>query len=200
VTLMEHGLTPSSIAARMVAISSPEAPQAALAAGLLAVGSQFIGTIEDSARLLVEIADAPEGAQQRAQTIVKTYREERRLLAGFGHHLHRPDDPRSPKLIAVAREHGFGGRYIEALLTLASAVDAAAGRHITINATGAIGAILLELGIPLAAVRGIAIVSRAAGLVGHIQEERERPIARFIWDLAEREIEHRAGPKASKET
>lgn len=195
VALMEHGLTPSAIAARMVAMSSPEASQAAIAAGLLAVGSQFIGTIEDSARLLSELIDAPEGVEARASAVVKRYRDERRLLPGFGHHLHRPDDPRSPRLIEVAREHGVAGRYVDALLILAKAVDAAAGRHITINATGAIGALLSEIGIPLGAIRGIAVVSRAAGLVGHIQEEAAQPIARFIWDLAEHQVEHRAGPK-----
>ncbi len=196
VTLMEHGLTPSAIAARMIALSSPEATQAAIAAGLLAVGSQFIGTIEDSARLLIEIADAPDGVTAAAASLVARFRAEKKLVPGFGHHLHRPDDPRTPRLLELAREHGFAGRYVDALLVLATTVDKAAGRHITINATGAVGAILVELGIPLTAIRGIAVVSRAAGLVGHVQEELTQPIGRFIWDLAEHEIDHRAGPAA----
>jgi citrate synthase len=33
-------------------------------------------------------------------------------------------------------------------------------------------------------MRGIAVVSRAAGLVGHIREEQLDPAARHIWDLA----------------
>ena len=194
VTLMEHGLTPSAIAARMVALSSPEATQAAIAAGLLAVGSQFIGTIEDSARLLIEIAAAPDGVEAAAAGTVARFRTDKKLLPGFGHHLHRPDDPRTPRLLELAREHGFAGRYVNALLVLAAAVDKAANRHITINATGAVGAILAELGVPLSAIRGIAVVSRAAGLVGHVQEELTEPVGRFIWDLAEHEVEHRAGP------
>ena len=193
VTIMEHGLTPTAITARMIALSSPEALQAAVAAGILGVGSKFIGTIEDSARLLVEIADAPEGADARAAAVVQRHRDSHQLVPGFGHHLHRPDDPRTPRILDVARENGAAGRYVDALLVLAKAVDAAAGRHITINATGAIGAVLSEIGIPLDSIRGIAVISRAAGLVAHIQEEREKPIARFIWELAEQKIEHTAG-------
>ena len=51
------------------------------------------------------------------------------------------------------------------------------GRHITINATGAIAAVLLEIGIPAAIARGIAVVSRAGGLVAQLNEERETHIA-----------------------
>ena len=52
VTLMEHGLTPSAIAARMVYASTPESLQAGVSAGLLAVGSVFVGTMEGCAALI----------------------------------------------------------------------------------------------------------------------------------------------------
>ncbi|MGF7161557.1 citrate synthase [Rhodoligotrophos appendicifer] len=190
VTLMEHGLTPSAITTRMIALSSPEAPQAAVAAGLLAVGSQFIGTIEDSARLLQALVAGKGSLEEQARETVMRYRQEKRLLPGFGHHLHRPDDPRTPVILAVAREHGLAGRHVDALMILGKTVDEAAGRHITINVTGAIGAILSDMEIPVDIIRGIAVISRAAGLVGHIKEERESPAARFIWELAEEHVHH----------
>ena len=62
------------------------------------------------------------------------------------------------------------------------------GRHITINATAGVAALLGEIGIPQKIVRGIAIVSRSAGLVGHILEESRKPSAAFIRETVEEAI------------
>jgi len=191
VTLMEHGLTPSAIAARMVYLSAPEAIQAALAAGLLAVGGTFAGTMEGCAALLEDILAAPEGEAARAKAIAQQAREAGRPVPGFGHPQHRPDDPRSPKLIALAEEAGVPGHHIRALRHLAREVDAARGRHVTINATGAIAALLGEIGIPREVMRGVAVVSRSAGLVGHLLEERQDPAARYLWERAEAEVQYK---------
>ena len=184
VTLMEHGLTPSAIAARLVYGSGPEALQAGVAAGLLAVASQFVGTMELAAKLLGEIVADPAGMDAAARRIAKSYRREKRPMPGFGHHLHKPDDPRTPRLLALAEAEGVEGRHIRALRTLGAEVDRAAGRHITINATGAIAAVLSEIGIEPAIMRGFALISRAAGLVAHIREEQQNPAMRTIWDAA----------------
>ncbi len=182
VTLMEHGLTPSAITTRLIYDSAPEALQSAVAAGLLGVGSTFIGTMEGCAALIDEMLDAPEGVDARAAAIADRCRAERRPIHGFGHPIHKPDDPRSPRLFEIALAEGVPGRHIAALQTLSREIDRAYGRHLTINATGAIAAVLGEIGIPQPVMRGIAVISRAAGLVGHIFEEREQPIARHIWD------------------
>ena len=185
VTLMEHGLTPSVIATRMIYNSCPEAVQAAVAAGLLGVGSTFIGTMEGCAKLLGEILAAPEGEASRSKQIAQRLRAAKLPVPGFGHPMHKPDDPRSPRLLGLAEEAGVPGNHIRALRLLAADVDAACGRHLTINATGAVAALLGEIGVPQEVMRGIAVVSRSAGLVGHIREEQLDPAARFIWEMTE---------------
>src|SRR6202158_5893783 len=75
VTLMEHGLTPSAIVSRLIYDSCPEAVQAAVAAGLLGVGSTFIGTMEGCAANLEEILSASEGEAGRAKAIARRFRE-----------------------------------------------------------------------------------------------------------------------------
>ncbi len=192
IVLMEHGLTPSAIATRMVYASAPEALQAGVAAGLLAVGSQFVGTMELTAKLLAEIIDDPAGIEAAAERIAKAYRAERRPMPGFGHHLHKPDDPRPPRLFAIAEANGVPGRHIAALRALGAAVDAAAGRHVTINATGAIAAVLSEIEVPWEIMRGFAVISRAAGLVAHIAEENQRPAARLIWSTVDKAVPYEA--------
>jgi citrate synthase len=185
VTLMEHGLTPSAIVTRLIYDSAPEALQSAVAAGLLGVGSTFVGTMEGCNALIDEMLAAPEGVQARAVQIAQRFREQRRALPGFGHPIHKPDDPRTPKLFEVALREGAIGQHIAALQTLSVEVDKAWGRHLTINATGAIAAVLGEIGMPQAVMRGIAVISRSAGLVGHILEESENSTARWIWHTVE---------------
>lgn len=185
VTLMEHGLTPSAVAARMLYTSAPEAMQAAIAGGLLGVGSLFVGTVEGAAALLEEILADDAGIEAAARRIARAHRAAHRPVPGFGHPVHKPDDPRPPRLFAVAEAEGLAGRHLEALRALAAAVDEAAGRHVTVNATGAIAACLGDAGVPAAIMRGLAVLARCAGLVGHVLEEQEAPAMRAMWEAAE---------------
>src|SRR5690606_17995899 len=174
ITLMEHGLTPSAIATRVVYMSAPENLQGAVAAGLMAVGSSFVGTMENCSQLLDQILRADDPAAE-ARAIVQTHRQASKPLPGFGHHLHKPDDPRSIKLLQLARaEPDLQGKWVGALELLARTVDEVYGRHITINATGAVAALLGEIGIPTTLMRGFAVISRAARSEEHTSELQSR--------------------------
>jgi len=188
VTLMEHGITPSSIATRLIYHSAPDSLQSAVAAGLLGVGSTYIGTMERCAIYLDEILKGAERGIERARSIAEMHFRERTPVHGFGHPFHKPDDPRTQKMIDVALEEGVSGRHIEALRILSHEVDEVYGRHITINATGASAALLGEISIPLKIMRGVAVVSRSAGLVGHILEESGTPSAPHIWEAVNQAI------------
>lgn len=188
IVLMEHGLTPSAIATRLIYMSAPENLQGAVSAGLLAVGSSFVGTMENCARLLDRIMAASD-PDAEAQAIARECKAQKSAVPGFGHHLHKPVDPRAYKLLELARaEPDLAGRHVRALETLSKAVDEVAGRPITINATGAVAALLGEIGVPAGVMRGFAVISRAAGLVAHIVEEQQSPSGRFIWDTVEHAI------------
>lgn len=187
VALMEHGLTPSALAARLVYSSASEAMQGAVAAGLLGVGSRFVGTVEGCAELLARIAAAAEPAAE-ASRVVDEHRAARAPLPGFGHDQHTPDDPRTPRLFELARARGVAGRHIVAVEVLSRTLDRAVGKHITINATGAVAAALADCGVPPHIMRGFALIARCAGLVGHIREEQQKPAMRSIWAAAERAV------------
>lgn len=188
VALMEHGLTPSALSTRLTYTSAPEAMQGAVAAGLLGVGSLFVGTVEGCAALLARMLAAGDGLDTEAHRIAGEHRAARRPLPGFGHPHHKPDDPRSLSLFALARDRGIAGRHVEAVHALSRAVDSAYGRHITINVTGAVAAVLGDCGVPAEIMRGFALIARCAGLVGHIHEEQRHPAMRAIWDAAEKAV------------
>jgi citrate synthase len=190
VTLMEHGFTPSALIARLAAESVPDQIQVSIGAGLLAIGSVHAGTMEGCAALLAAGVDEADTDGWCRRTVAE-HRQRKEAVPGFGHALHKPDDPRTPPLLRTARENGLDGRYVQLLLKLSSVIDETAGRHVTINATGALAALLLEIGIPGEIVRAIAVVSRCAGLVGHILEEQQTDSARHLVKLARETIPYR---------
>jgi citrate synthase len=195
VTLMEHGLTPSAIAARLVYASSPENLQSGVSAGLLAIGTVFVGTSEGCAELIGRLLAFPAGERAAAATeIVKEHRAARRPVPGFGHPMFKPDDPRAQRLLEFAAEIGLAKDHVAALRTLSQAVDSVYGRHLTINATGAIAAVLGEIGLPAQILRGIAIISRCAGLVAHLREEQLSPTMTPIWEAAEAAVPYSEEP------
>ena len=179
VALMEHGLTPSTLAARLVHDGAPEGMQGPVAAGLLAVGSRFLGTVEDAARLLQQLAvdGADEGSLRRRVRQIATAGGR---VPGLGHNLHDRADLRVEALVGVASSNGVAG-----ITCRRSELQRVAGdelaRPLIVNAAGAVGAIVSDLGYPPPVARGLAIVARAAGLVAHVVDEMATPSGRRLW-------------------
>jgi len=190
VTLVEHGMTPSTIAARMTYLGAPESLQGAVAAGILGLGGRFGGTVEDIARILqTRLGAAPLEADLRqvARDVVEEHRSAKRLIPGIGHPEHKDIDPRVPRLFEVAAANGLSGRHVELVRLIGDEASTALGRKLPVNATGAIGAIASELEIPWQVCRGLAVMARAIGIVAHLQEEVADPLATEIWSRVEEE-------------
>jgi citrate synthase len=182
VTLVEHGVTPSALVARLTYLGAPEAMQAAVAGGLLGLGSVFVGSMEGVAKLCTEAFAA--GTPDVAAILTRYAR-----VPGLGHPLHKPVDPRTVRLFDIARETGFYGRYCRLM------EDIGRQKNLVLNATGAIGALACELGLDWRCVRGLGVMARAVGLVGHILEEAREPMAEEIWRRVEEEASAHLKPK-----
>ncbi len=190
VTLVEHGLTPSALAARLTYLGAPEALQAAVAAGLLGLGSVFVGSVEGSAKMLYDAMPKPDDKADLAALavqIVNQFEASRTIVPGIGHPIHKPIDPRTPRLIELARETGFEGPYVRLVQLVAAEAGKRKGRALPCNATGILGALCCEMGFDWRICRGLGVMARAVGLVGHILEESRRPIARDLWLRTEEE-------------
>lgn len=195
VSLADHGLTPSALAARLTYTGAPESLQGAIAAGLLGGGSVFLGPVEDTARFLHGITTAlpaapmgEEDMERAAEAAVRAAIESGQRVPGLGHPIHRDADPRTPRLYQLAEEAGLVGPHLRLLRMVSDAHRRITNRGLPINGAGAAGAALADLGFPPTVVRGFALLARTAGLVAHLAEESERPIGMPLW----KEIDRRA--------
>jgi citrate synthase len=190
VILVEHGITPSSLATRFTYCGAPEAVQAAVAAGLLGLGSVFVGSLDNAAKLLQEtipVNTSPSDPKAKAAEIVSSYRARKEIIPGIGHPFHKPIDPRSVALFEVARETGYYGPYVELMDAIGKEATLQSGRPLPLNVTGAMAAVASEMGIPWKICRGLAVAARAVGLVGHILEEMRQPMAETLYLRIEHE-------------
>ena len=191
VALADHGFTPTAIAARLTYLSAPESLQGALAAGLLGGGSRFLGVTEDCGRFLAAVlADGvPEddaGFDALALAAVTKARAEKKFVPGLGHPVHKKEDPRTPALIRIAEEEGLRGPHLRLFEAIGRVHPQVLNRTLPLNGAGVCGAALADLGLPVDLLRGFALLARAAGLLGHLAEERRNPIGMDVYLTVDR--------------
>jgi citrate synthase len=192
VAIAEHGLVPSVVASRMTLAAAPEALQGAVAAGILGCGSVILGSAESAARLFTAIAarvpgESPETA---ARLLLGELRTARKPVPGYGHPLHKAQDPRVSRLLAVATESGLAGRHVEIAALVERLVPEIWNRSLAMNVSGAIAAVLLDAGYPLLAVKGVPLLARTASLIAHLTEEQQRPIGFVLADQGSSAVDY----------
>jgi citrate synthase len=194
VALAEHGLVPSVVAARMTYAAAPEALQGAVAAGLLGCGSVVLGSAEIAGQFYAKcVADAREtgdGLHDVAVRQITLWRQHTKAVPGFGHPQHAGGDPRANRLLDMADERGASGEHVAMMRALKAALPETIGRDLPINVNAAIPSIMLDIGFPLAALKGIGLLCRTAGLIGHLTEEAERPIGFILSGAAAKAIKY----------
>jgi citrate synthase len=199
-SLAEHGLVPSVIAARMTYAAAPEALQGAVSAGLLGCGSVVLGSAEAAGHFYVDcVSDWQESggsARDAAVRGIQRLRAEKLAIPGFGHPQHADGDPRANLLLKLAEERGVAGQHVEMLYAIREALPEVIGRELPVNVNGPIPAVMLDVGWPLAALKGLALLCRTGGLVAHLTEEAERPIGFILSGKAAEAIEY-DGPESA---
>jgi citrate synthase len=201
VALADHGLTPSAIAARLTLTGAPESIQGALAAGLLGGGSRYLGVTEDCGRFLDEalaehVADGGElpttdaAFDELARVAVQARRAAGGYVPGLGHPVHKDGDPRTPVLLRIADEEGVRGPHLRLFEAVGRVHPEIIGRTLPLNGAGVCGAALADLGIPIGILRGVALLARAAGLLGHLAEELRQPIGGRIYENVDRAADY----------
>jgi citrate synthase len=182
VAIAEHGMMPTSVAARMTLAADPGSLQGAVAAGILGAGPVVLGTSEECARLL-ELGQEP-------MEIARATHEAGGKVPGFGHPVHKPVDPRAERILELADERGVSGPHVARARALREAVAEVWGKPLTMNVAMPIAAVMLDLGFPSVAVKAVPILARTAGLLAHLAEEREQPLGFLMARAAEEAVEY----------
>ena len=191
VAIAEHGLVPSVQAARMTLAAAPDAMQGAVAAGILGCGSVILGASEDAGRLFLRVdalaRDKGLDLKDAAGLVVRELRAQKQAIPGYGHPLHKARDPRVAALFAVAREAGTSGRFPSIAEAIETVLPEITGRDLRLNVSAAIPAVLLDVGFPAEALKGVPMLARTAGLIAHLTEELAAPIGFALSYQATRE-------------
>jgi citrate synthase len=197
VSIAEHGMMPTNVAARMTLAADPGSLQGAVAAGILGCGPVVLGTSEACARLLEEAQEkvAAGGAPAAvAGEIAGAIRASGGKVPGFGHPVHRPLDPRAERILDLADGRRVSGPHVLLARCLRDAVAEAWGKPLTMNVSMPIAAVMLDLGFSSAAVKAVPILARTAGLLAHLAEERQRPLGFLMAGKAEEAVEYEREP------
>ncbi|MEO8308052.1 MAG: citryl-CoA lyase [Pseudomonadota bacterium] len=201
VAIAEHGLVPSVQAARMTYAAAPEALQGAVAAGILGCGSVILGAAESSGKMLSEVVTRAGVAQVVARArelnleaaatdVIKELRAARKPIPGYGHPLHKGEDPRATRLFAVATEAGLPDLHRKAAKQVEALLPELTGKALVMNVSAAIPAVLLDAGFPVGALKGVPILARTASLVAHLLEEQTKPIGFVLSHAAAEAIDY----------
>ena len=177
VSSVDHGITPPSCIGVINSASTGAPVNAALAAGILCINQFHGGAIENCMKILHEadlmIKVNNLTMDEACEKLLKTYKDKKKRLEGFGHRVHT-NDPRTKKLFEIAKECGISGRFIEILKTLERKIDSSSGKKLPINVDGAIAGLLCEMDFKPDIANAFFIIARIPGLLAHIQEEKSR--------------------------
>ena len=186
VSSIDHGATPpSALSARTVA-STGGTLSAAVAAGIMSINDHHGGAITKCAQQLKHIANRADEddctLQAAAAAQLAQWKTQGIRMSGFGHRIHTAD-PRTSRLLHLAREAGAFGTHCETAEAV-EACFAAAGKSLPINVDGAIGAVLGDLGFEPEVMNGLFMIARVPGLVSHVREEQSRmkPMRKVVPD------------------
>ncbi len=202
VTIAEHGMMPTNVAARMTLAADPGSLQGAVAAGILGCGPVILGTAESCAQLLEEAQEKVASGEDPAAVAVEITRAVHASgarMPGFGHPVHRPLDPRAERVLELADSRGVSGPHVLLARCLRDGVATAWGKPLTMNVSMPIAAVMLDLGFPAAAVKAVPILARTGGLLAHLAEEQQQPLGFLMAAKAEEAIKYERGAQDEPE-
>ncbi|WP_456400139.1 citryl-CoA lyase [Persephonella sp.] len=183
VSLVEHSIAPPSIISARAVASGGNSLHVGVGAGILAFGEYHGGAIEGAMRFFQENVD------KKPDEIVKSYFNNKIRIPGYGHRYYKEFDPRSVKMLEIAKEKGFYGRHCKFAEEIEKEIEKIKGKKLVMNVDGSAGAILSDMGFDWRIGKGLFIIGRIPGIVAHVYEELiyEKPFSKRLDEEKEAE-------------
>ena len=169
VACVDHGVTPPSAQAVIMAASTRAPYEVAIANGISAITDVHGGAGMKAAKFFMECVKRG-GDEDVVRNVIKEYMLLGKKIEGMGHRIHTKD-PRRDVLWEIASKTGIAGKHVEISRKLSNIFKEVRGIDLPINVDGVIGAIVADMGMEPIMAKAIFIYGRTAGLSAHYFEE-----------------------------
>ena len=171
---VDHGVTPPSAQATIIAASTRAAYEIAVAQGVGVITDVHGGAGAKAARFFQECVEKSEKENidliQAARELMKEYMEAGKRIEGMGHRIHTKD-PRRDVLWNLASQTNVAGKHVELSKKMSRLFEEIKGKKLPINVDGVIGAIVADMNLDPTLAKIFFIYGRIAGLSAHYFEE-----------------------------
>jgi succinyl-CoA synthetase alpha subunit len=174
VASIDHGVTPPSAQAALLASSVRASYEVAVAHGVGAITDIHGGAGEKAAVFFLRAADFAARKKmpldEAARAVIREYVKEGKRIEGLGHRIHT-DDPRRDVLWRLAEDAGLAGPCVAVSRIVTDLVREIRGLSLPINVDGVIGAIVADMGLDPKLAKALFAFGRVMGLSAHYFEE-----------------------------
>jgi len=176
VASIDHGVTPPSAQATLIASSVRASYEVAVAQGVGAITDVHGGAGEKAAAFFRSAADLASekglSLEDAARTVIRDYIRLGKRIEGMGHRIHT-QDPRRDALWRLAEETGLAGPCVAISRIAEDMLREVRGLGLPINVDGVIGAVIADMGLDPRLAKALFIFGRIMGLSAHHFEEIE---------------------------
>ncbi|MCX6645429.1 MAG: hypothetical protein NTY09_03600 [bacterium] len=174
VACVDHGTTPPSAQATILAATVRPSYEIGIAAGIGAItdvhggaggeaASFFRACVAKSEAGNIDLSDA-------VVAILNEYMKKGKRVGGLGHRVHKIDPRRTP-LWAMCDQYGLSGKCVAVSKLVSDLFEKVRGMSLPINVDGVIGAIVADLGLHPDLAKALFVFGRVVGLSAHFYEE-----------------------------
>ncbi len=174
VASVDHGVTPPSAQATIIASSTRAAYEVAVANGVSAITDVHGGAGAKAAQFFSECvsrsADQRIDLEKATTEVMSEYVRGGRRIEGMGHRIHT-NDPRRDVLWRLAADTGIAARNVAVSKIVSKVIKQVRGMDLPVNVDGVIGAIVADMSLAPSLAKALFIWGRVAGLSAHYFEE-----------------------------